>query len=49
MKWNFNDPTGEKDDMLPLTPEECKAIYIAGGVMLALLVISSFIIYLMSC
>lgn len=49
MKWNFNDPTAEKDDMTPLTPAECKAIYMACGVMVVIFAVASLVIYLMTC
>jgi hypothetical protein len=49
MKWNFNDPTAGKDDMMPLTPEERKALYRGSALMLVILGIGCLIIYLMTC
>jgi hypothetical protein len=49
MNWHYFDPTSDKEDMLPLTPEESKAFGLAAGVMFCLLLIAGVIIYSMVC
>jgi hypothetical protein len=39
MKWYFKDPTASKDDQVPLTPEECEAIYKGSAVMVEIFII----------
>jgi hypothetical protein len=43
---HFFDPTSEDGDYVPLTPEERKAIYKGGAVMLLIVAIEALIIYL---
>lgn len=46
MRHYFDDPTSEDGDYVPLTPEERKAIYKAGGLMLLIVAAEALIIYL---
>lgn len=47
MKWNFNDPTAGKDDMVPLTGEDLKAVAMAAYIMGLILLVAGGIIYSM--
>lgn len=48
MKWTF-DFTSQKDDMVPLTPEERKAFLKTCGVLVIILIAGSMIIIGMLC
>ena len=47
MKFNFNDPTADDSDWVPLTTEERKALYTVSTVILVVLVLAGIIIYYM--
>jgi hypothetical protein len=48
MKW-LSDPTADKSDMMPLTPEENAAILMAAIAMVFILIVASGIIYFIIC
>jgi hypothetical protein len=46
MKWYFNDPTRERYDQLPLTPEERKKLNRFGAKLIVIFIIVGTIILL---
>lgn len=45
MKWSFIDPPEDREQILPLTAEERKAVYIIGIAFVLIMTIVGLIIY----
>jgi hypothetical protein len=49
MKWNFNDPTNQKDDQMPLIQAERKAVYKECAIMAVILAVWITVIIIALC